>query len=89
MNSIAREPTVLRPNTRLQLTAFGVRDRGFFEVVVCSAPRRQRTRQALGGSYVQQNGFKEKHADLDIRRRTIRVSNPLLPSSRTNIIQPR
>src|SRR4051794_851038 len=36
------------PNTRLQLTAFGARDRGFFEVIVCCAPRRQLKRNPFG-----------------------------------------
>ncbi len=39
------------PNRRLQLTAFGARDRGFFEVVLCSAPRRQLKRNTLGGHH--------------------------------------
>jgi hypothetical protein len=29
------------PNTRLQLTAFGARDRAYFEVIWCRAPRRR------------------------------------------------
>jgi len=33
----------------LQLTAFGARDRGFFEVIWCCAPRRQLKRKTLGG----------------------------------------
>ncbi len=37
-----------RPNRRLQLTAFGARDRAFFEVVLCGAPRRQLKRNTLG-----------------------------------------
>ena len=39
------------PNRRLQLTAFGARDRGFFEVVLCSAPRRQLKRNTLGRNH--------------------------------------
>jgi len=38
----------LRPNRRLQLTAVGARDRGFFEVILCRAPRRQLKRKPLG-----------------------------------------
>ena len=37
------------PNTRLQLAAFGARDRGFFEVILCSAPWRQLKRNTLDG----------------------------------------
>jgi len=37
-----------RPNKRLQLTAFGARDRGFFEFILCRAPRRQLKRKTLG-----------------------------------------
>jgi len=36
------------PNRRLQLTAFGARDRAFFEVILESAPRRQLKRRPLG-----------------------------------------
>jgi hypothetical protein len=32
----------------LQLTAFGARDRGFFEVIVCRAPQRQLKRKSFG-----------------------------------------
>jgi hypothetical protein len=32
----------------MQLTAFGARDRGFFEVILRSAPRRQLKRSTLG-----------------------------------------
>ena len=39
----------VRPNRRLQLTAFGARDRCFFDVVLCRAPRRQLKRNTLGG----------------------------------------
>jgi len=39
-----REP----PNRRLQLTAFGARDRGFFEGSLCRAPRRQLKRSTFG-----------------------------------------
>jgi hypothetical protein len=38
----------LSPNKRLLLTAFGAQDRGFFEVNLCSAPRPQLKRKALG-----------------------------------------
>jgi len=31
----------------LQLTAFGARDRAFFEVSLCGAPRRQLKRESL------------------------------------------
>jgi len=34
---------------RLQLTAFGARDRWFFEVILCRAPCRQLKRSTLGG----------------------------------------
>jgi hypothetical protein len=34
----------------LQLTAFGARDRGFFEVILWSAPRRQLKRRPLDGN---------------------------------------
>jgi hypothetical protein len=34
----------------LQLTAFGARDHGFFEVILSSAPWRQLKRRALDGS---------------------------------------
>ncbi len=37
-----------RRDGRLQLTAFGARDRGFFEAVLWSAPRRQLKRKTLG-----------------------------------------
>jgi len=37
------------PNRRLQLTAFGARDRWFFEIILCSAPRRQLKRVPFGG----------------------------------------
>jgi hypothetical protein len=40
-----------RANRRLQLTAFGARDRAFFEAVSWSAPRRQLKRNTLDGSY--------------------------------------
>jgi len=40
----------LPSNRRLQLTAFGARDRGFFDVILCRAPRRQLKRNTLGGS---------------------------------------
>ncbi len=36
------------PNRRLQLTAFGARDRAFFEAILWSAPRRQLKRNPLG-----------------------------------------
>src|SRR6266511_6135691 len=39
------------PNRRLQLTAFGARDRAFFEGVLWSAPRRQLKRSTFGGSH--------------------------------------
>jgi hypothetical protein len=39
----------LRPNRRLQLTAFGARDHGYFDSL-CSAPRRQLKRKTLGAS---------------------------------------
>jgi len=35
-------------NRRLQLTAFGARDRGFFEAILWSAPWRQLKRKPLG-----------------------------------------
>jgi len=38
------------PNRRLQLTAFGARDRAFFEGVLWSAPRRQLKRSTLDGT---------------------------------------
>src|SRR6266496_654289 len=38
-----------RPNRRLQLTAFGARDRAFFDSF-CGAPRRQLKRRTLGGA---------------------------------------
>jgi len=37
---------------RLQLTAFGAQDRGYFEVILCGAPRRQLKRGPLGGSFI-------------------------------------
>jgi len=37
------------PNRRLQLTAFGARDPGFFDSF-CSAPRRQLKRRTLGAA---------------------------------------
>jgi len=37
------------PNTRMQLTTFGARDRCYFGVFSCSAPRRQLMRNPLGG----------------------------------------
>src|SRR6266511_2530200 len=40
----------VRPNRRLQLTAFGARDRAFFDVVLCRAPRRQLKRNTLDGA---------------------------------------
>jgi len=36
-------------NRRLQLTAFGARDRCFFEGILGRAPRRQLKRRAFGG----------------------------------------
>src|SRR6266511_908622 len=36
-------------NRRLQLTAFGARDRCYFEAILCSAPRRQLKRRPLDG----------------------------------------
>jgi len=42
--------TASPPNRRLQLTAFGARDRAFFEVMWWSAPRRQLKRSTLDGS---------------------------------------
>jgi len=38
-------------NRRLQLTAFGARDRGFFALVLLSAPRRQLKRKPFGCCY--------------------------------------
>jgi hypothetical protein len=38
----------LPPNKRLQLTAFGARDRVHFEAIVCRAPRRQLKRNPFG-----------------------------------------
>jgi len=49
----SRKPR-LRPNRRLQLTAFGARDRGFFEIILCRAPRRQLKRSTLDGSFSHQ-----------------------------------
>jgi len=40
----------LPANKRLQLIAFGARDRGFFEVTRRGAPRRQLKRSTLGGA---------------------------------------
>jgi hypothetical protein len=42
--------TALRSNRRLQLTAFGARDRGYFEGTLCHAPRRQLKRSTFGGN---------------------------------------
>jgi hypothetical protein len=36
------------PNTRMQPTAFGARDRAFFEVISCGAPRRRLMRNPFG-----------------------------------------
>ena len=36
-SSASTYPSVLRPNKRLQLTAFGARDRAFFEAILCRA----------------------------------------------------
>jgi len=44
----------LRANPRLQLTAFGARDRAFFEIILCRAPRRQLKRSTLDGSFSHQ-----------------------------------
>jgi len=41
----------VRPNKRLQLTAFGARDRAFFEALLCRAPRRQLKRNTLGAGH--------------------------------------
>jgi len=38
----------LPPNKRLQLTAFGARDRCYFEAILCRAPWRQLKRRPLG-----------------------------------------
>src|SRR6266540_3841357 len=38
-------------NRRLQLTAFGARDRRFFEALLCRAPRRQLKRRPLGCTF--------------------------------------
>ncbi len=43
-------------NKRLQLTAVGARDRGFFEVILRRAPRRQLKRNTLGGRSVLSKG---------------------------------
>ena len=45
-----RRNTGPRPNRRLQLTAFGARDRWFFDAFLCSAPRRQLKRSTLDGA---------------------------------------
>jgi len=37
-----------RPNPALQLTAFGARDRSYFEVIPCSAPWRQLNAKPFG-----------------------------------------
>jgi len=42
----------MRPNKRLQLTAFGARDRAVFEAILCRAPRRQLKRSTLGRSLI-------------------------------------
>jgi hypothetical protein len=40
----------LRPNRRLQLTAFAARDRAVFDAIFWSAPRRQLKRGTLGAN---------------------------------------
>jgi len=39
-----------RPNRRLQLTAFGARDRAVFDAISCSASRRRLMRKPFGGT---------------------------------------
>jgi hypothetical protein len=45
-----REITKCASNNVFQPTAFGVRDRAFFEVAQCGAPRRQLKRSTLDGA---------------------------------------
>src|SRR6266545_1854468 len=46
-----RRSPKLPPNRRLQLTAFGARDRWHFSALLCGAPRRQLKRKALGAGH--------------------------------------
>jgi len=51
----------------MQPTAFGARDRCYFEVIVCRAPRRQLKRKTLGG------------LETDLSSRVLRPDGELLP----------
>jgi hypothetical protein len=49
--TVETEPHREHPsNTRMHPTAFGARDRRFFEVVLCRVPRRRVMRNPLGGA---------------------------------------
>jgi len=52
------------PNTRLQLTAFGARDRSYFNAFLCRAPRRQLKRNTLDG-YPRSYQYKHYQRDVD------------------------
>jgi len=43
----------VRPNKRLQLTAFGARDRAFFEALLCRAPSSAAEAQDVGRQFIE------------------------------------
>jgi len=68
----------------LQLTAFGARDRCFFEGTLCRAPRRQLKRSTLGAFHAKANHIFPNVARAQLLN-TMKACN-LLPSIHVSIL---